>query len=366
MPNQKNTYNKYITQQIKLVITRYKIYEVTKCIKHKIIKFLYFLGLNYRYLIILTLLYALHVFLIEITDLQLFNKKEVLSLLISISSIITAILITYIFGKLFSDKSKRIDIKKSIDNLAVVINNFRNLIFRLRQIDSLWQVDKTYINHKVRQKYPTLTVNDYRDNLPYEEFIIVEKDLNYTMGQTYLAMKGFADGDESLTSYSDTNYRNFTVEDIERYIENTHFIWGYLDEISSTRFSPDSIHSYWYDRLDEYYFKIRDQRLNRATFKDQIKDLMTYMQESILQKHYYYNSLIQQPVPKSYIGLLINIFVLLLIIVIALLVFIIEFTSQNHITIFLIALFISNVVDLTCTIYSSIKSELNIEERYSV
>jgi len=78
----------------------------------------------------------------------------------------------------------RVDVKKNIDNLAVVINNFRNLVFRLRKIGILWRVGKTSVNDIIRQKYPSLTINSYRNNLTYEQFVIVEKDINYMMGQT--------------------------------------------------------------------------------------------------------------------------------------------------------------------------------------
>jgi len=305
-------------------VTTTKIFKNTK---RYVFKTLYFLGINYRYAILLLLLFALYYILVNNIDHILFSKKEVLSLLISISSIIAAILITYIFGKLFSDKATRVDIKKNIDNLAVVINNFRNLVFRLRNIDSLWKVGKTSVNYIIRQKYPALTVNSYRNHLTYDEFVIVEKNINYMMGQTYLAMKGFADGDEKFTDYCDTNYRNFTLNDIERYIENSQYIWGYLDEASDATFSGVIIPPHWYDRLGEYYFNITGQTLNRDTFKNQIKDLMTYMQESVFQKHYYYNSLLQQSVPKFYVGLLINILILLSIVVVALVTFIIDFIS---------------------------------------
>lgn len=52
------------------------------------------------------------VILLSYTEIINFDKKEMLSTLISIISIIIAIIVTYLFSKLFAEKSIRVERKK--------------------------------------------------------------------------------------------------------------------------------------------------------------------------------------------------------------------------------------------------------------
>jgi hypothetical protein len=296
-----------------------------------------------------------------------FVKKEILNIIISTSAILGAILITYLFGKLFSDKTKYIEIKKIVDHYAVHINSFRNLIFRLTNIPQLWEIDnKKNIITVIKQDYPNLTLYQYREELGYEEFQIIEKNINYTQGQAYLAMKYILDDDESFMDYDDNNFRNYSLEDIASYSESLQFIWSYLDRSAESKFIASKIPDTWFERLDEYYFKIKNERLLKQTFKQQIKDLMDFMKETIFKKHYYYNSLLPNGLPHNYKSLFTNIFILSVVIIASIIMFMIEIEVEYQLTLLVVSTFIYNLIDTVISTFLTMKNELKIEERYTI
>ena len=52
---------------------------------------------------------------VNYTNINEFKKEEILSTLISVISIIIAIVVTYLFSKVFAEKSIKIERKKEID-----------------------------------------------------------------------------------------------------------------------------------------------------------------------------------------------------------------------------------------------------------
>src|SRR5690606_34727172 len=182
---------------------------------------------------------------------------------------------------------------KKVDELSIRINFFRILMYRLITEDSLWKVGQSSIRSVLNNKLNWLTFEIYRgddknNTLTYEEHETITTQINGWMGQAYLAMKGFSDGDDSFLKYNDTNNRNYRLNDVIRYDEYQSYIWSYLDEYSSNTaiFNAHESDSMRWDRKDQYYRKNTNPRLQRGELKVQIKDLIYYFHENNFQKQY--------------------------------------------------------------------------------
>lgn len=352
-------------QQIKIAFYN-QVGNLTK----NLTQLLLFLGRNGYHLLILPFLVTIWFFFFnKYIDELTFKKNEVLTLIISISSITVAILITYLFNKVFSEKSTRIEYKKIVDKHSVNINHLRQLLFRIRNADQLWN----NVNHTIKTKYANLTLEIYRgedkkNKLTYDEFQLIDSDISGLLGQAYLAMKGFADGDESFLDYSEINARNYTLSDINRYEEYQSYIWSFLDEYSSnnTVFDPSQIQEYWYNSIAHCYKRITGNPLVRATFKEQIRDLMTFFNEKVFPIHYYYNKLLDNQFPKSFVEILVNILVNVIVVIISLILFVAEVKHVHIYGYFILSVFITNIIDIIKILYFGIRRELSIEERYSM
>lgn len=337
-------------------------------------KALIFTGIyRYYFLFIPYFVFLSFIIIKNFSNNESLNKKEILPLIISVASISSAIIITYLFTKLFTERTSRIEYKKKIDELNIIINFFRILMHRIRSEDKLWMVNKNSIRYTLDNKLNWLTLEIYRGEnnqlrLPYEKFEIINEQINGLIGQAYLAIKGFSDGDDSFTDYSDTNNRNYTLSDIIRYGNYQSIIWAYLDEYSNNDhiFNANEIHSMWFERMNEYYKKITNKKLKREKFKKQIKDLMTYFDENVFSKHYYFNTFLAQKFPVSFLRLFINIIINIVVLITSLLFFMINIPNEFTLLSILVSIFITNMLDLGIIILVSIPKELTINERYSI
>lgn len=344
--------------------------KITTSIK----KVLIYMGAQYYFLFFLPVLFLLFFYYLYIyIDHDISNKKEILPLIISVTSISSAIIITYLFSKLFSERNSRIEYKKKVDELGIQINFFRILMYRLRIEDSLWLVNGKSIRYVFDNKLKWLTIEIYRGEdknhrLSFDRLVEIEKLINGWMGQAYLAIKGFGDGDDSFLMYNDTNNRNYSLSDISRYDEYQSYVWSYLDEYSNNDsiFDANQIHNMWFERMDEYYRKITNDKLDRKTFKVQIKELMTYFHENIFKRHYYFNTVLSKKFPISYARLFINILVNVITLIISLVLFIIEISSEAILLSLLVSIFITNTIDLVVILIKAIPRELTIDERYAI
>ena len=88
--------------------------------------------------------------------LHIYNRTQVSNLITTISVLI-AIIITYLFSKLFSEKSIRIDRKKDIDDLAKRLTYLRRIAFHLIGMHEFWKFNGFYPKSVIDTKYPDLT-----------------------------------------------------------------------------------------------------------------------------------------------------------------------------------------------------------------
>lgn len=361
---------KYKKESVLLNKSRYYSDKILRYGKLGII----YIGSNHYFFFIIPLIgVALFLTISLYQNNTVISKKEVLQQIISVSSISSAIIITYLFSKLFSERNLRVEYKKKVDELSIRINFFRILMYRLITEDSLWKVGQSSIRSVLNNKLNWLTFEIYRgddknNTLTYEEHETITTQINGWMGQAYLAMKGFSDGDDSFLKYNDTNNRNYSLNDVIRYDEYQSYIWSYLDEYSSNTaiFNAHEIHSMWFDRMDQYYRKITNTKLKRGKFKEQIKDLMTYFHENIFQKHYYFNTFLSKKFPVSFLRLFTNILVNAVTLIASLLFLLLEVPMETFLSNLLISIFITNMIDLIVILFKAIPQELKVEERYSI
>lgn len=308
-------------------------------------------------------------------DINSFNKKEILSLLISVTAVIIAIIVTFLFSKLFAEKTIRIERKKDIDELSLKITYLRRIAYHIRSLHEFWQKGNKNIKSIIDSKYPNLKYEEYRgyeipgmQQFTYDEFKIMNKEISETIGQGYLALKGLENGENEFSFYTEVNPQNYSLDDVARYKEYTQMFWSMLDRTSDDFFKITDIHPYWLKNIEELYFKITGKQINKNEFKNEIKALLTFFDSIVFEKHYYLNSLNSNMFPSVFKDAFINMLFFLLILIISLILFIINFDSNKNIfcTIFLVSLFISNTADLILLTFLAIKNELNVREIFKI
>lgn len=304
-----------------------------------------------------------------------FEKKETLSLLISVISIIFAILVTFIFSKLFAEKTIRIERKKEIDEYSLKITNLRNIAYHILGLHEFWKFRDANIKSAVDYYYPNLTYEEFRGyDLPgvrqftYEEWTEINKKIYSTSGQAYLALKGLTSGANNLSYYQVVNPQNYSLETIESYTEYCNSFWYLLDNSDDTIVNFNQVHNYWLEPIYESISRITGKRIKKENLKEEIKDLMVLFTTSIFEKHYYLTKLNSDFFPRIFKHTLFNLFTFLIILIASLFVYIIDFSLVNgfFMTIILVSLFVSNTIDLFLLTIKSIITELEIVEIFKI
>ncbi|MHC8947729.1 hypothetical protein [Sphingobacterium hungaricum] len=315
--------------------------------------------------------FAISTFILAVINGRKSNLDSVLDLVVSTSSIITAIIITYLFNKLFAEKTIRIERKKEIDELSLKINLLRYLSYKIiHQID-FWEIPKKgHISNIIKNKYSWLTYEVYRgeDNnhkIPYDKFEEIDREIHSTFGQTFLAFKGLIDGEDKFYEYPEVNPKNYSLDQTSKYIEYTASIWSFMDK-NPNFLDISSIHTYWQKSFGNIYLKLFNKKLNITKSHIKFKELFSYFYENILVKHNYLTQLNTISPYKTFLSLFSNLVIFIFITLGALIIKILGVVDCQLLIIYIVTLFISNTLDLIILTGMSIRKELEIKEIFKV
>lgn len=304
-----------------------------------------------------------------------FEKKETLSLLISIISIIFAILVTFTFSKLFAEKTIRVERKKEIDEYSLKITNLRNIAYHILGFHEFWKFRDANIKSAVDYHYPSLTYEEFRGyDLPgitqftHEEWTEINEKIYSTSGQAYLALKGLTNGENNFSFYQVVNPQNYSLETIQSYTEYCNSFWYLLENSDDGIVNFNKVHNYWLEPIYESYSRITGKKVKKENLKEEIKNLMVLFTTSIFEKHYYLTKLNSDFFPSIFKHNLFNLFIFLIILLASLFVYIIDFSIfySFFISIILVSLFVANTIDLFVLTIKSIRTELEITEIFKI
>ncbi|AXG74492.1 hypothetical protein DVK85_09695 [Flavobacterium arcticum] len=303
-----------------------------------------------------------------------FDKENLLGIMISVVSIIIAIIITYLFSKLFFEKAIMIERKKEIDKISKKITYLRRIAYHIVGFHDFWRLESVSIKSKIDSKYPELTYEIYRgddeenrNKISQEERDQVDNDISMS-GQAYLALKGLQDTRNSFEMFTEFNPKNYSIEDIQRYDEYVSSVWYFLDKPNQSMYDFNRVNSYSLEFVKELYFKIMNKPINDNEYRTEIKELFNHFTEDVFKKHLYLNSLNKNRYFNLFRYSFYNMLIFLIVLILSVFVYVVQGSEKFEYiaTLFLLTLFISNTIDLIIITYQSIKSELNVEEVYSI
>ena len=315
------------------------------------------------------------VILLSYTPITTFDKKEILSTIISVASIILAIIITYLFSKLFAEKSVRIERKKEIDEFSKKITYLRRIAFHIRGMYDFWRHEGHNLKSIMDNRYADLLYEEYRGSempgirqFSYEESARISEEIFGTDGQAYLALKALEDNENAYRMFSEFNPKNYSLDDIARYKEYAGSFWYFLDRSDREVYNFRRVNRYHLNSVDELYFKITGNQINQEDYRLSIKDLFSLYDSEIFEKHYFLNNLNSDTFPRvfrvSFFNMLIFLILLLLSVIFYTITLSVNFDYLS--SIFLLSLFISNTLDLIVITFQSIKSELDVKDIFRI
>ncbi|MCB0742940.1 MAG: hypothetical protein KDC67_03470 [Ignavibacteriae bacterium] len=296
-----------------------------------------------------------------------FEALPILNLLVSVISIIIAIVVTYLFSKLFAEKAERIQRKQSIDELAHKVTLFRKIAFHIKGMHRFWETcnsnPKGWLDSR---KYRDLTYHEYRNNLSYDDTHAIDEEVGGNV-QPYLALKGLENNEHMFSFYSPFRPTNYSLEEITDFNEYAGSFWYFLDR-SGQHVHFDNVHNYWKRDVNNYFKEIMGRELDTSNYRMEIKQLFNDIQGEVFDKLFYLTKLNEKRLPKLFLSGLTNLLIFLVILIISLVTSVINITpiDSYYTTVILLSLFIANTVDLIVIIWMALKTELIIRDFYKV
>ena len=265
--------------------------------------------------------------------------------------------------------------KKEIDEFSKKITYLRRLAFHIAGLHDFWKYKDVNIKSIIDHKYEELTYEEYRGyeieghrKLTYDERDKIDEDIYSTDGQAYLALKGLQDTHNTYEMYTEFNPQNYSLDDIVRYKEYAGSFWYFLDKSDPLVYDFDRVNKYSMNFINELYFKIMNKPIDTENLRKDIKDMFTYFDQEVFEKHAYLTSLNSNGFSSIFKNSFLNMFIFIVLLLLSIFIYVVDGSKKfNYIsTLLILSVFISNTIDLTLITYQSIKQELNIKDIFSI
>src|SRR5260221_7248607 len=209
-------------------------------------------------LLLIAIIFCICYFFIESGQIDLNKGDMVLGTIITSLGIIIAIVTTFIFSKIFSERNERIERKKLIDLYSRKLTSLRRLSHKIQtHTETLWLNTNP---SEITRLYPDLTLWTYRDG-SYEKFKEISEKTNLGEGiiQAYLAAR-LLEGSRPLEyMLNPTYHKNYSLDEISTYREASIFIYSFLSDHQGD-IRLDHLHEYWATGLEEEVQKINSSK----------------------------------------------------------------------------------------------------------
>lgn len=185
------------------------------------------------------------------------NRSDViLGSIITTLGIIIAVVTTYIFSRVFSERNERIERKKVIDFYSKKLTSLRRLSHKI-----LVHTDIIWLNthpDTIQEMFPGLSIFKYRA-IDYNQLKEISEKTGYgeILIQGYLAARWLEGNNSDEYMLNPTFHKNYSLDEIAKYREASIFVYSYLQEEQSG-IKLENLHEHWLSAIQEEVQKIRE------------------------------------------------------------------------------------------------------------
>lgn len=304
-------------------------------------------------------------------QLQYEDYKSILTTILSTTGITVAIIVSFLFTKLFSERDERIARKRLIDIESHKVTAFRKICHFLKGSSEFWKPFGN-LKNKLDHKYSRLTLASYDSSeIDYEKYSAFLEEVNYgeSGGQAYVGLREIEGKEFSGIAYYDSQLRkNYSLDEIRQIHDSSNRAWSFFDKYKTEMIELSEISQLELKQIKkniEYIYP--DYEIDKLN-NEKLREMFDEFHESISRKLF---SLTQKNIGLfgKRFNLLLGNLVLFVLIVIAG-VFMLSLNYLECHKIFdiqvLISIFLIGVIDLLINVVQAIRKELTIDEFYEL
>ncbi|NDW11159.1 hypothetical protein [Dysgonomonas sp. 520] len=162
------------------------------------------------------------------------SSVGILETIISCLGIFIAIIITYFFSKLYSERSERIMRKQRIDGFSIKITAVRRIATLLKSQHEFWDNFK-HLRYRIDTQNRYMTLPSFLE-LNFDDLMEFTKDIGEQPVQTYLSVKYLEHPSPSgFNPFSLHNHRNYSLDELDIMKYACSVIWSFFDKNHTDR-----------------------------------------------------------------------------------------------------------------------------------
>ncbi len=297
--------------------------------------------------------------------------KSLLPTILSTTGIVVAIIISFLFTKLYSEIGSRIERKRVIDKESKRITSFRRICHQIRISRHFWEPFGN-LKKKLDGKFCHVRLRHYNsDKLNYESYNKFIKKVNYGEigGQAYVGLKEIEGN-----VYSDYDFyrsivgKNYSLDELYSIKEGSGSFWYFLDKYNKQVFDVSKLPKQQMQLIEKDLLVIYPNYLVGSIDNLKFREMFSDFQTSIINNAYYLTKINGKGLGKTFNQILTNLMVFSIVIILGVFILSLDYTfhSKSFDMLSLITLFLMNTFDLVINIVFAINKELKIKDFYEI
>lgn len=288
------------------------------------------------------------------TDIDKKSISDSLNLIITINGILIAIISTFLFSKILTERAERIQKKIEIDKLSNKVTSLRKVSRLLFESRDFW-IKPT---HTIHENYPDIDIFTLRQfNYDQLSEFLERTNMGELNSQAYLSNVYIAGEDERQLLLNQNYRKNYNLKTLSEYHECCSFIYSYCEEYNQ----HISIENWELERITEDIIKISPTSNNITPKK--IGEIYSNFATRDIEKLYQLTVENNKNIGSVFKWIFINILVSLVLLLIAI-IGLVYTQIPSYLANFTIIGTIWIISDLILNTYYSMFKEIKIEEFY--
>jgi Co/Zn/Cd efflux system component len=330
-----------------------------------------------KYVLLVLLFFKLYHF-IQIHKIE--KQEEINSLinmLITTIGIVVAIIITFLFAKMYSDRTEKIERKRQIDRLTKKITALRKFFYHILNASDFWKLNETTnVKNIIEKDYPNYSWKDF-NKLNYTEKQSLRNKLNFdlTIFETYIAIRDLIEGKLNDNVFNDLYKTNYSLIELDKLNNLFSRIYVYFEGFDGSSSVPD-IASIHYPFKNNMLTNLKSAGINlkseSAITNSEILNILNYYPERIIVEAYPLIKKNMRKLSLTFKCLLGDLIILVFVLISCVLYSSVKIDTINKfqeclnisLISFFVSIFLLIVFDILINVFVSIVTELKIEEFY--
>jgi len=254
--------------------------------------------------ILLLAIFLTHVFRQSYVTIN--KTNELLMAIASATAIMVAIIVSYLFAKLFAEKEKRIQRKTLIDEYSQKITAFRRIAHFIYSDVKFWNHFSNVKSNCEKANYKDLTMEDYDKNYEKEDETYKNELGSDTVVQAYLAIRDLQSSERSsFEFYRSFKLRNYTINELILYKDACNRFSYFLRE------KKNDVLNFWnINELKQNYLFITQKNIEVDNLIEPIREIFGDFEAKLLHECYYLTKLNETKLPNEFINIIVNLTIL--------------------------------------------------------